>query len=123
MPTAVAQITLALSYQAQAVSIPLDNHWLTSASLINISQDSRATQTWAFIGLAQGAPAFENLISVLAQGYLGGSSSLFWTGKLIADPDTLLFAHIFGTAGQQFRLISVVNKVIEYKKGLILVDP
>lgn len=122
MPTAIAEITLAISYTRQVVFIPLDDQWLSAITLFNIAEDSSPTQTWASLILTQNTPLWTNTIAVLAQGYLGGNASLAWTGKIIADPNTQISAHIFGTINTQFRLLAVVNKVIRDKEGLILAE-
>ena len=123
MPVTSADITLAASYLPQVVSIPVDNHWVTAMTLINISQNSEPTQTWASIGIAQNQPSLENSIAIVAQGYLGTTAALFWTGKLIADPDSLLYARIYGTLAHTFRLVAITNKILGIVDGRIIVDP
>lgn len=123
MPVSTAEITLTLSYVPQVVSVPVDNHWVTALTLINLSQDASPVEAWASIGFAQNQPSLQNTIAILAQGYLGTHAALFWTGKLIADPDTFLYAHILGNASHKFRLVAITNKILGIENGRIVVDP
>ena len=123
MPLAVAETVLAASFTRQLVTIPTDNHWVTAISVVNMDQDTEPVECWVTIGLQQSGGSYETRICTLAQGYCGTATDVFWSGKLIADPGTAIFAELFGTITKTYRLLAVLNPIIATQEGLIVVDP
>lgn len=123
MPVAVEETTIIVSYIRQIFTIPTDNHWVTAITLVDIDQNTSPVDCWANIGLQLEFGSFETRIATLAAGYLGTGCDLFWSGKIIADPATAIFAELFGVATKRYRLIAVVNKIITTEGNRIVVDP
>jgi hypothetical protein len=123
MPTSVAEHTIVVSRVAESFSIPTDNHWVTAITLLDINENTRPNDAWGIIGLAQADTQISNRIATVAQGYLGRANDIFWTGKLIADPNTVIFAQVNGTTTRKYRLVVILNPIITTEGNLIVVDP
>lgn len=123
MPVIATESTIAISYQPQLVSIPVDNHWVTAITLINIDHDTPPVDCWALIGLKDETGSWQTRFSTLAAGYCGSSCDVYWSGKIIADPATAIFAELLGEATRRYRLVAVVNKIIATEGNRIVVDP
>jgi len=123
MPIIQVQATISVSLRPQIVLIPTDNHWVTAITLFSLDQESPPVECWAQIGLLGGGSTLEHKAATLAQGACGSGSDVFWSGKIIADPNTFIFANLIGTTTRQYRLVAVVNTIISTEGNLIVVDP
>lgn len=75
------------------------------------------------VGLMQGGESAENRICTLSYGYFGVMCPIIWSGSIMSEPDSSLYARVWGPQAVTLRLSSVLLKVVSTKDGLVYVDP
>lgn len=72
-----------------------------------------SAQTFAQIGIARGSTFPDDIIAVLAQGYIGGNSNISWAGDIPLQPEMRIFVSTWSSAGADVRLHCITEEVPE----------
>ena len=123
MPSLTKDLTLAASNAVEIVHLPLDYHVLKTATLRLISGNDENNEAWTHIVLLSGGLTAEYIIAVLASGYCGPLTPVYWTGSIPVEADHHLAALVTGYVADQFRLSTILWKIRLDEEGEFRADP
>lgn len=123
MPVASKDYTLLANHVRETWTIPVEYHIIKAINIFKLAGYLGMENIYGELGLMQGGVALSNKIVALSWGYFGDMSPLGWSGSIMTEPDTFIYAQALGPNAVQLRLTSVLYKVVGSKEGLILVDP
>lgn len=123
MPTSTKDVVATGGRFLDTVTFPVERSVLMCASIISLNASQQVNDAYAQVGLMSGGINMENIVAVLATGYVGYGIPISWTGYLITEADLYLYGRIRSTASSTFRLAAMVVPYKISSEGGILLDP
>ena len=98
-------------------------HMLTSALIYPHDPDDPSTDAFALLAILAGGVEYNNLLAVLASGYLATLAPVAWSGSLPVEPDYNLAMIITGSSADQYTLAATLWPLRVDEKGEFRLDP
>lgn len=104
MPSNVSNLTATADRVQTIAIIPIDGTNIISLGALSVTAGISPVSAFAEIGILEGGELYANRIAVLAQGYIGASSSINWSGEHNGESQQFAYLSIWSNAANTYRL-------------------
>jgi len=104
MPYTSAIVTCNNLRTLAQTSIAVDKGFLTSVTALNMAIASEHMSTFGQVGLSKSLNLRNDIVAILAQGWIDGTTGINWTGKIALEPDMIIFLDARSSDGSDVKL-------------------